>query len=177
MAKWIGKAVKHPGRLTKAAAASGVSKLQKAEEWSHSSDPSKRAAGNLGKRFIKGKLHSGGTVPEDGLYEMEEGEKVIPAPKTGSCANMTTEDGAKVPTSTECVLAPMRETVSSTPNKGCVCPAQPVVDAGHDSGVGYWQGDGQDLKFVRGGNGLQSPDLSNRNWNQTDAPAKNKQAK
>lgn len=76
--KWIGKAIKHPGRLTKAAAAAGVSKLQQAEKWSHSSDPSKRGAGLLGKRFIKGKLHSGGTVPEDGLYEMKAGEKVIP---------------------------------------------------------------------------------------------------
>jgi hypothetical protein len=77
--KWIQKAIKHPGRLTKAAAASGVSKLQKANEWSHSSDPSKRAAGNLGKRFIKGKLHDGGVVPTDGLYELERGEKVMPA--------------------------------------------------------------------------------------------------
>src|SRR5690242_14512855 len=77
--KWIQGAIKHPGRLTKAAEASGVSKLQKAEEWSHSSDPSKRAAGNLGKRFIKGKLHDGGQITEDGLYEMQKGEVVIPA--------------------------------------------------------------------------------------------------
>lgn len=63
--KWIGKAIKHPGRLIKAAAAAGVSKLQQAEKWSHSSDPSKRGAGLLGKRFIKGSLDAGGTVPHD----------------------------------------------------------------------------------------------------------------
>lgn len=63
--KWIGKAIKHPGRLTKAASAAGVSKLQLAQKWSHSSDPSKRGAGLLGKRFIKGTLDAGGTVPHD----------------------------------------------------------------------------------------------------------------
>jgi hypothetical protein len=77
--KWIQGAVKHEGRLTEAAKRAGVSKLEMAEKWSHSSDPSKRGAGNLGKRFIKGKLHEGGTVPEDGLYELKAGEQIVPA--------------------------------------------------------------------------------------------------
>ena len=50
---WIQHAVKHPGALTAAAARAGRSKLQEAEVESHSSDPSIRARGNLGKRFIK----------------------------------------------------------------------------------------------------------------------------
>lgn len=54
MADWIGGAVKHPGRLTRAAKSAGVSKREEAERWSHSSDPSKRGAGNLGLRFMKG---------------------------------------------------------------------------------------------------------------------------
>lgn len=51
--KWIQGAVKHPGALTAAAKEHGVSKLQEAEKESHSSNPSIRARGNLGKRFIK----------------------------------------------------------------------------------------------------------------------------
>jgi len=54
MANWIGEAVKHPGALTRAAAAHGKSKHQEAEDESHSSDPSIRARGNLGLRFMKG---------------------------------------------------------------------------------------------------------------------------
>ena len=54
--KWIQKAVKHPGALTAAAQRAGRSKLQEAEVESHSSDPSIRARGNLGKRFIKHKI-------------------------------------------------------------------------------------------------------------------------
>lgn len=54
MAKnWIQKAVKHPGALTEAAKRHGKSKLQEAEAESHSSNPSIRARGALGKRFIK----------------------------------------------------------------------------------------------------------------------------
>lgn len=56
MANWIQKAVKHPGALTRAAKASGVSKLQEAEKESHSSNPKIRARGNLGKRFIQHKI-------------------------------------------------------------------------------------------------------------------------
>lgn len=52
---WIARAVKRPpGRLTNAAKKAGVSKREEANRWSHSSDPSKRSAGNLGKRFMKG---------------------------------------------------------------------------------------------------------------------------
>lgn len=50
---WISSAVKRPGKLTAEAQASGRSKLQQAEVDSHSSDPSKRGRGLLGKRFIK----------------------------------------------------------------------------------------------------------------------------
>ena len=56
MAKWIGKAVKHPGALTAAAKRNGVSKLQEAEKESQSSNPHIRARGNLGKRFIQHKI-------------------------------------------------------------------------------------------------------------------------
>lgn len=55
--KFIQSAVRHPGALTRAAAEHGVSKLEEAERESHSSDPSIRARGNLGKRFIKGDIH------------------------------------------------------------------------------------------------------------------------
>ena len=48
--------IKHPGALTRAAKKAGVSKLQEAEKESHSSNSHTRSRGNLGKRFIKGKL-------------------------------------------------------------------------------------------------------------------------
>jgi hypothetical protein len=54
--KWIQGAIKHPGALTAAAKKHGVSKLQEAEKESHSSNPHIRSRGNLGKRFIKGKI-------------------------------------------------------------------------------------------------------------------------
>jgi hypothetical protein len=54
MANFIKKAIKHPGALTRAAAARGVSKRQEAEKESHSSNPHVRARGILGKRFMKG---------------------------------------------------------------------------------------------------------------------------
>lgn len=53
MANWIKGAIKHPGSLGRAAKRAGRSKLQEAEKESHSSNPSIRARGNLGKRFIK----------------------------------------------------------------------------------------------------------------------------
>lgn len=53
---FIKSAVKHPGRIKEMAKREGISTLQAAEKASHSSDPSLRAAGNLGKRFIKGDL-------------------------------------------------------------------------------------------------------------------------
>lgn len=55
--KWIQKAVRHPGALTRAASQHGVSKRQEAEHESHSSNPHIRARGILGKRFIGGDLH------------------------------------------------------------------------------------------------------------------------
>jgi hypothetical protein len=57
MAKWIQKAVRHPGALTTAAKRRGVSKKQEAEQESHSSNPHIRARGILGKRFMNGDLH------------------------------------------------------------------------------------------------------------------------
>ena len=53
---WIQGAVKRPGALTAAAKRHGVSKLQEAERESHSSNPSIRARGALGKRFIQHKI-------------------------------------------------------------------------------------------------------------------------
>lgn len=55
-AHWIQGAIKHPGKLTSEAKASGRSKLEQAEADSHSSDPSKRARGYLGIRFIKKRI-------------------------------------------------------------------------------------------------------------------------
>lgn len=51
--KWLQGAIKHPGKLTAEAKASGRSKLEQAEYDSHSSDPSKRSRGSLGIRLIK----------------------------------------------------------------------------------------------------------------------------
>lgn len=50
----LSKAIKHPGALTNAAKRAGVSKQQEAAKESHSSDPSIRARGILGKRLMKG---------------------------------------------------------------------------------------------------------------------------
>lgn len=55
----------------------------------------------------------------------------------------------KGPEPTEEVRAPKRETVSATPNDPKDMCAQPVVDGGHDCGVGHWQGDGTDIRFVK----------------------------
>ena len=52
-----------------------------------------------------------------------------------------------VPKSKEDVRSPERETVDSAKNCGNEIEAQPVVDAGHDSGVGRWVGDAQDVRF------------------------------
>ena len=57
MAKFLQKAIKHPGALTAAAKQHGKSKLQEAESESHSSNPHIRARGALGKRLIKGDLY------------------------------------------------------------------------------------------------------------------------
>jgi hypothetical protein len=52
------------------------------------------------------------------------------------------------PASTTETRAPERETVSATPNKGAECEAFPLVDAGKDSGVGNWIGDGAKVRFL-----------------------------
>ena len=54
--KPVGQVIKHPGALKRAAERTGRSTLAEAEAESHSDDPSIRARGALGKRFIKGKL-------------------------------------------------------------------------------------------------------------------------
>jgi len=54
-----------------------------------------------------------------------------------------------VPASTEKVLSPKTETVDSAPQHGCVLEAAPVFDAGKDSGVGHFEGDCYDIKFVK----------------------------
>ena len=51
--KWLGGAVRRPGKLTAEAKESGRSKLQQAEHDAKSSDPSTRGRGALGIRFIK----------------------------------------------------------------------------------------------------------------------------
>ncbi|MGH7744523.1 MAG: hypothetical protein ACREQ5_06850 [Candidatus Dormibacteria bacterium] len=50
----------------------------------------------------------------------------------------------KGPAGSEAVAG--KESVSSTPNKGNEISAQPVVDGG-ECGVGFWTGNGSDIKF------------------------------
>jgi len=66
--KWIKKAVKHPGRETERAREHGVSVHQQLETDSHSSDPSLRAAGNLGLRF-EGMAHKKKAKHHSKLYD------------------------------------------------------------------------------------------------------------
>lgn len=54
MSNFIRKAIRHPGALANVASRHGVSKRQEAEKESHSSNPSIRGRGLLGKRFMKG---------------------------------------------------------------------------------------------------------------------------
>ena len=42
-----------------------------------------------------------------------------------------------------------KESVSAAPNPGAVIEAQPVVDAGANSGPGFWSGDGAEIKFKK----------------------------
>lgn len=49
-------AIKHPGALTAAASAHGVSKLQEAEKESDSTNPHIRGRGLLGVRLIRKKI-------------------------------------------------------------------------------------------------------------------------
>lgn len=53
MAKWIAKAIKHPGRETKRAQENGRSVHEQMEVDSKSPDPSVRGAGALGLRLSK----------------------------------------------------------------------------------------------------------------------------
>jgi hypothetical protein len=36
---------------------------------------------DTGRIVVRGSRHTGGIIPEDGLYSLKEGEKVIPAPQ------------------------------------------------------------------------------------------------
>lgn len=54
--KWMNGAIKHPGKLTAEAKASGRSKVEQAEHDAHSSNPSVRGRGTLGLRFMRGDL-------------------------------------------------------------------------------------------------------------------------
>jgi hypothetical protein len=66
--KWIGSAIKHPGRIKAMAKRQGISTSAAASKAAHSSDPSLRAAGSLAKRFQHGDLHGGSTrVAKDSL--------------------------------------------------------------------------------------------------------------
>jgi hypothetical protein len=49
--KWISKAIRHPGRETERAKRNGISVHEQMVRDSHSSNPSLRAAGNLGLRL------------------------------------------------------------------------------------------------------------------------------
>jgi len=152
--KWIQGAVKHPGRLTKAAAAAGVSKLQLAEKWSHSKDPSKRGAGILGKRFIKGKLHDGGMVPETGNYELEKGENIMAAGKKKPPMNAPKaigryhsggtipKDGVYELEQGEKVIPNARKAYEH--EEVCAPENTPAAD-----GCGHWEIDGHTQKFVK----------------------------
>ena len=53
MAKFLQKAIKHPGALTAAAKRHGVSKMQEAEKEAHSKNKHIRGRGLLGERLIK----------------------------------------------------------------------------------------------------------------------------
>jgi hypothetical protein len=74
--KWIGKAIKRPGRVKNAAKRAGISTHAMAEKMSHSSDPSARGAGNLALRFQKGSLHGGGTAHGDPIRSQEAAQSL-----------------------------------------------------------------------------------------------------
>jgi hypothetical protein len=81
-----------------------------------------------------------------------------------------------IPKSTEEVLQPKLETVDSAKQHGEELVAHPTVDAGCESGVGHWEGDGRSVKFVKGESKLNEA-LTPRGWNSTGAPAPNKKKK
>ena len=60
MSRFLQAAIKRPGRMKAGAARAGMGLHAYEEKASHSSDPSLRAAANLGLRFAKGgDLHHG----------------------------------------------------------------------------------------------------------------------
>lgn len=60
MSRFLKAAIKRPGRMKNGVARAGMSLHAYEEKQSHSSDPSMRAAANLGLRFGKGgDLHHG----------------------------------------------------------------------------------------------------------------------
>jgi hypothetical protein len=59
------------------------------------------------------------------------------------------------------------ETISSPPNSGNVISAQPVVDAGHDSGAGHWEGSGQDVRWIENKKDGLSKDVPKRETDHT----------
>jgi hypothetical protein len=101
----------------------------------HASAAAKRANPKL--KRVKGKMHGGGTVPEDGMYEMKAGEKVIAAGGYGkTMIHAAAERPMRpMPTNRECVP---HQDVKAMPNT-----------PGSDSGPGYWDIDGDSVKFVK----------------------------
>lgn len=61
MSNFLKSAIKHPGALTREAAASGRSKLEQAEHDAHSTNPHIRGRGILGERLIAGDIHKDNT--------------------------------------------------------------------------------------------------------------------
>ena len=116
---------------------------------------------------------------------MSKGYKVVRSKRSGGSVNKPegTSNEPKVqprnlivkgvPKSKEEVLQPKLETVDSAPQHGEELSAQPTVCGGCDSGTGHWEGDGRDIKFVKG-ESMQSPDQTPRGWNSTGAPAPNR---
>lgn len=78
-----------------------------------------------------GKMHEGGVVPESGAYEMKKGEVVIPVGKPA-------DDYHFVSHTKNLDTAHVMET-KGFPSDG------PEAD-----GVGHWEVDGDDAKFVKG---------------------------
>jgi hypothetical protein len=77
-----------------------------------------------------GKMHEGGTIPESGAYEMKKGEVVIPVGKPSDDYHF----------------------VSHTKNLDMAHVMETQAPATHISadGVGHWESDGDDVKFVKG---------------------------
>jgi hypothetical protein len=94
----------------------------------HASAAAKHANPRLNR--VKGKMHSGGMIPEDGLYEMKKDEMVIPADTKGDYHFVSHTKNLDV--------AHVMET------KGF------PSDSPEADGVGHWEVDGNDAKFIKG---------------------------